>query len=1043
MESLKDLIIAVKADVDAAIKDFGRVTRELNNVVKQAEKLGQTVSNIGSQLTKSLTLPLAGAAAVGLSFFGDFEASMNKVSALGDITGKDLQSLTDQAKQLGASTQFSAKQAADGMKELAAAGFQTNQIMSSIPGVLSLAAAGELDLARAAEVSVNIMGAYGLAAAQSAHVSDVLAKAAASGSLSVEDLGFSFKYVGPVAKSAGLSLETTAAALALLSNAGIKGEASGTALRGILASLIDPSKEGAKVLDALGVSVKDSTGKLLPFAQILDTLKAKGISQAQTFQLVGRESASAFQVLMNQGATALNGMANDLVNSEGAAKKMADTMNSGLNGALERAKSSAEGLALSLGQQLAPYAIKVLTVLDDLAGKASLMVDRFQSLPEPVKNTAVAVGALLAVVGPALVALGALGSAGSLITGGLASITGALKLVSTTLGFAGVSIGGVSVAFLGWAAAIAAAVAALAAVGVWVYNHWAQIVGTLKQAWEGFGEFFGAVLDKMNDPITGFLKFVVAHWSTIKAVTVATFTYVADFVERIFDGLKNLIGSALSWIATKAKTIADALIEMKVPGAEKLLTLRKTWDDLAKTVTETGKSVAATNQALVKSPGLAAPAAVSPGATQHVGKASHKKTKEEFDLGAAVGPLAVYNAMIDDIRGRASKLVRQLATDLLEAKKPVSEFGAGFEQLGKITDGLAPKLDSIHFPLAEITVAMTDFGQAVERMGIKTTASLKANAEQAEKDFHTIADGIGTVDEIAQAYVKWTESVIALKRARGEDVNALEADLKRAQEKLDGKAHGAATKAKQPLQEVSTILTNLNQDIAGAIVNWQGFGNTALAVLKNIGKAIISDILSQLVFTEDRMKAITNTLGSLLGKMPGLDNVFGKATKTITDSATNAAGAVASTAKNTVGSVGKVASSALSSAVGMATGIVSAVSSVIGNFQMAGIGKDLGRVEVTTRGILNQLISIQGSLNQYLPPIPVISSQLAAIINNGLGVYSPEQTEVRARILGNTIASGGSGVGVTVNGNVYGGPAGLSQLAAELITVMRRQGASI
>lgn len=1026
-DSLKDLLIAVKADVDSAIKDFGRVTRELNNVGKQAESLGRNLQSIGSNLTKALTLPLLGAAGVGLKFYTDFEASMNKVSALGDITGQSLKDLSEQAKQLGATTQFSAKQAAEGMKELAAAGFTAAQITKSIPGVLSLAAAGEMELARAAEVSVNILGAYQLSASDAAHVSDVLAKAAASGSLSVEDLGFSFKYVGPVAKSAGVALETTASALALLSNAGIKGEAAGTAMRGILASLIDPSKDGTRVLQALGVSVKDTSGKLLPFGQILDSLKEKNISQAQVFQLVGREAASAFQILLDQGSKSLNTLASDFVNSDGAAKQMASTMTSGLTGALSNASSAAEGLAVSLGEVLAPYATQLLNNFTALTGALQGMISQFNALPQGVKDAAVVVSALVAAIGPLLIAFGAIGSAGSIITSGLSSIVSAMKLLSASLGFVGTTIGGVSVAFLGWVAAIGAAVAALAALGVWVYQHWTQITGVMIQAWQGVSEFIIHAVNNWYDPISLTARFVVMTWKGIYTVSVAIFGGISSFVTTVFEGIKSIAVATLNAIGKAASYVGETLLAWKVPGAEKLLTLDQTWKRLGQTINTTAK-VAEKAADVVSLPGLVTP---DSSLTADTGTSSKKSKIKQFKMPKA-HKLAAPKDPFD--------------LWLSSAKDPVDALEAALSKLTDTTDSkVIPSLLGMADPLKLVSDEAIAYSDAIQRMGVVTTQSLQDSADAASRDFETIKNGSSSVNEIRQAYIKWAEAMVKLKAARGEDVTDLVAGLKKAQAEIDSASGKSLERLKKPLQEVSTVLTSMSQSIASAIVSWRGFGSVVVGVVQSIGKALIADILQNLVFTESRMKVVSDGLGSLLSKIPGLSGVFGKSVGTIAKTATDASSTVASTASKTIGSVAKVGSTALSSALGVVTGAVSAVTGVIGLFQGASQGQDIARIEVTSRGQLNQLISIQNTLNQYLPSLSILTSQLSQIYNTGLGVYSPTQTEVRARILGNTIASGGGTAAVMQVDtlNLYGGPSGLDQLADELLKRLRARGASI
>lgn len=722
----------------------------------------------------------------------------------------------------------------------------------------------------------------------------------------------------------------------------------------------------------------------------------------------------------------------------------------GIANQFENLKDTIKNNFAELGKSLEPLIMRVLSLLNGLADKASEAVDWFKGLSDTQKGFIVTVAALVAAVGPLLYVMGALVSVGGTVAAGFGLITSSLKVVSSGIvflqasistllsgGLSGLSavVGGITLPMLAWGAAISAVTVVLVRLGTWIADNWNPILAVSQQAVQAVLEAMGVEWPKAMDLLQ-------KAWNGL-ASTVGS---VVGWIKNAFMSL----GGVFDWMIQKAFAILKAYAETVefVSGGkiklDKLKTLQKTWDDTKRSIDAAGKAADATFAKATQKPTNDQPATFERTATGKKDKA--KKDYEFFDFSKAFSPDALAKAIDTNIKAQASKLLGDIAKAALEAKKPVQEFGKGFEDLANTTTAaLVPALNSIHTPLASITTSMTDYGAAIERLGIKTTASLEATAKSAEKDYYTIADGIGTVDEIKQAYVKWTEAVIALKLARGEDVTALQKDLKLVQDSLTGTVQKTAQKTREPLKEVSTILTNLNQDIASAIVNWRGFGGVAMSVIKSVGKAIISDILGSFLLTEERMNAVKTTLGSLLGKIPGLDNVFTKASNTIIKNTTDAAGAVASTAKTTVSNVGKVASGAVSSAIGAVTGVVSAVTGVIGVFQAASQGKDIARIEVTTRGLLNQSISIQNTLNQYLPWLQTLGQTVNQMVATGLGVYSPTQTEVRARILGNTLASGsGSGAAIQMTvGNVYGGPAGLTDLAKELITVMRLQGAKI
>src|SRR5690606_17316874 len=290
-------------------------------------------------------------AAVGLASIktaGDFEASMNRVKAVTGATGKDFDALVEQAKQLGKTTQFSASEAADAMGFLAMAGFKVDEIMTALPGVLNLAAAGQLDLAEAADIASNILSGYGLEVAEINRLNDVLAKTFTSANVDMRMLGESFKYVGPVASSAGIQFEEAAAAIGLLGNAGIQGSEAGTALRGAIARLLQPTAEVSDTLKRLGVSVVDSKGELRPLAESIRQLEKSGAKTADMMTIFGLEAGPAMQALGSQGSGALGQLTKDLENSGGTAQRIADTQMEGLNGSLKELQSAFEGLMLAI-----------------------------------------------------------------------------------------------------------------------------------------------------------------------------------------------------------------------------------------------------------------------------------------------------------------------------------------------------------------------------------------------------------------------------------------------------------------------------------------------------------------------------------------------------------------------------------------------------------------------------------------------------------------------------------------------------------------------
>ena len=267
---------------------------------------------------------------------------MNKVKAVSQATTAQMVLMKDQALAMGSATKFSAKEAADAQGFLAMAGLSVNDVMAALPGTLELAAAGNLDLATAADKATNVLSGMKLPVEELGRVNDVMAATAGSANTSVLELADAMVYAGPVASSAGITLEETAAAIGVLSNAGMKGEMAGTALRGSISRLLDPSAKAATTMRELGVQTTDSSGAMLPFADILDNIAAAGVDAGEIMGAFGQRAGPGMLNLLATGGDALRGFTVDLEGSGGAAQRMADTQLEGLVGSMTRLSSATD-----------------------------------------------------------------------------------------------------------------------------------------------------------------------------------------------------------------------------------------------------------------------------------------------------------------------------------------------------------------------------------------------------------------------------------------------------------------------------------------------------------------------------------------------------------------------------------------------------------------------------------------------------------------------------------------------------------------------------
>ena len=405
--------------------------------------ISSKIDKLGSTLTTSLTLPVLAIGTAAVTTGNDFEAQMSRVQAIAGATKDELKQLTDQAIDLGASTSFSASEVAEGMENLASAGFTTQEIMEAMPGLLDLAASSGADLATASEIAASAIRGFGLEASTSAHVADVFAEASARTNAQVEDMGYAMKYIAPVANTMGLKIEEVAAAIGIMSDAGIKGEQAGTTLRGALVRLTKPTDKMVDVMDELGLSFYDNQGKMKSLTEMISMLQnaTKGLTEEEQqyalTTLFGTESLSGMVALINRGSGELSDMTKSFENCDGAAQDMADTMLDNTKGAFESLSGSLESAGIAIQQALAPS-------IRDLAEWIQDLVDDFNDLSDEEKENIIKTALLVAAIGPAVKILGTLGKGVGTVTKGLGTLSKAIGVVEGTVTTTSTAVNGLS-----------------------------------------------------------------------------------------------------------------------------------------------------------------------------------------------------------------------------------------------------------------------------------------------------------------------------------------------------------------------------------------------------------------------------------------------------------------------------------------------------------------------------------------------------------------------------------------------------------------------
>jgi TP901 family phage tail tape measure protein len=509
----------------------------------KAEKVGGTLTSVGQKLLP-LSTGIAGLGVAAVKTTADFDSEMSKVSAISGATGTDLDKLRGKAREMGAKTKFSASEAAQGMQYMAMAGWKTQDMMDGLEGIMNLAAASGEDLASTSDIVTDALTAFGLSAKDSSHFSDILAAASSNANTNVSMMGETFKYAAPVLGSLGYTAEDAALAIGLMANAGIKSSQAGTSLRGAITNLAKPTDTVAAAMDKYGISLTDSSGKMLSLRELMEQLRQKlgGLSEAGQAQaaaaLFGKEAMSGMLAIINGSDKDFEKLAGAIDNCDGSSEKMANTMNDNLQGQITILMSQLQELAISFGEILMPKIRDIVTHIQNF-------VDKLNAMDEGQKETILRVGMFVAALAPMLMGLG------KVITFS-ANVSRALGTLSAGLVKAG-GFSGVFTKALGLitspAAIVVGVIAAITAVIIHLWNTNEDFRNTITAIWQ-----------KIKDAFTTFAAGISERLSALGI----TFSDVTSAIKTIWDGFCNLLApvleAAFSTIAIALQTAFNVIL---------------------------------------------------------------------------------------------------------------------------------------------------------------------------------------------------------------------------------------------------------------------------------------------------------------------------------------------------------------------------------------------------------------------------------------------------------------------------------------------------
>lgn len=412
-----------------AAKSVEKLQNQANKVSGVASKIGSATESIGRSLTTKLTAPLLATGALGLKTAAQFEKGMSSVRAITNATGTDFTKLKNKALQLGESTSFSASEVTEAMTELAKSGWTTNDVLTGTSGVLDAAAASGENLSSVATIVADTISGFNMKASESGRVADVLTQAANSGTIGINDLGESFKYVGPLSRTMGFNIEEVASALTAMSKSGIKGSESGTSLRTALTNMVKPTKTMKAAMNELGIEITNQDGSFKSLDEILSIMRNSfsGLTDDQKAYyasiIAGKEGQAGLLSLLNMSQKEYDEISKSMKNAGGVAKETAKIMRDNLMDKLEELGGALETLAIRLGDLVIPWLTKFVEKITDVVRAISDMSPEMQ-------KTILKFLAFAAAIGPVLLIGGKITKTLSPVIGVLSQVGNAFKMFS-------------------------------------------------------------------------------------------------------------------------------------------------------------------------------------------------------------------------------------------------------------------------------------------------------------------------------------------------------------------------------------------------------------------------------------------------------------------------------------------------------------------------------------------------------------------------------------------------------------------------------------
>ena len=391
--------------IQKSIQSITAMNKGTMRIAGDIQKAGDTIAGVGAKMTAAVTVPIVGAGVAAVKTAADFESSMSGVKAIMGEKWDD--SLTEQAKHLGATTAWTAREVGEAMQYTAMAGWDAKQNMEGLNGILSAASAGGIGLAEATDVMVGALAGFGEGADQAEKYADIMTATFTNTKTDMLGLGESYKYVGSLAGTLGYDFAEVNTAIGIMGNASIDGSQAGTTLRTALLNMTGDSKEVKNAMKDLGISMTNNDGTMKSFSDVMHDMKKgfSGLTEEQKLfyanQIFGKTATAGMLAVINSTDDAYDSLERSIKGASGAAGEAASGRLDNLNGQLTLLKSAIESIAIRIGEFVLPYLKQFVEWAQRLADKLNGMSD--EQLKAVLKNIA-----LVASIGPMLIAFGKL-----------------------------------------------------------------------------------------------------------------------------------------------------------------------------------------------------------------------------------------------------------------------------------------------------------------------------------------------------------------------------------------------------------------------------------------------------------------------------------------------------------------------------------------------------------------------------------------------------------------------------------------------------------